>query len=274
MQISTNINALNAMKGIQAANAVITQASERISTGLRINRASDDPAGLGMADRLKTQVGSFSKVLDNLSQGTAVTQIVDDSLSRISDLLGYVRVAAVASESSTLSSSDRTAYQDAIDAYVSEIDSISSNAVWNGNSLMNTSSSMSIQSGINSGDTTSLTFDKITASELGVSSLSVSSAANASSAVDAVDTAIDAVSTYQAYIGAKSKVLSVQSSLANSNITNYSVAYGRIMNADMAQETSNLASAQIQRDAATAMLAQSGGINKELVAYLLKSVIN
>ena len=274
MQISTNLNALNAMKGIQAANAVISQASERISTGFRINHASDDPAGLGMANRLKTQVGSFTKVLDNLSQGTAVTQIVDDSLSKISDLLGYVRVAAVAAESSTLDTADRTAYQDAIDAYISEIDSISSNAVWNGTSLMNTSSSMTIQSGINSGDSTSLTFDKITASELGVSSLSVSSDSNASSAVTAIDTAIDAVSTYQAYIGAKSKVLNVQTSLANSNITNYSVAYGRIMNADMAQETSNLAAAQIQRDAATAMLAQSGGINKELVAYLLKSVIN
>lgn len=274
MQISTNINALNAIKGIYAANAVIAQSSERISTGLKINHASDDPAGLGVANRLKTQVGSFTKVLDNLSQGTAVTQIVDDSLSQISDLLGYIRVAAVASESSSLSTSDRTAYQDEIDAYVSEIDSISSNAVWNSTSLMATSSSMSIQSGINSGDTTSLVFDKITASELGVSSLSVTSASDASTAVDSVDTAIDAVTTYQAYIGAKSNVLDVQTSLANSNITNYSVAYGHIMNADMAQETSNLASAQIQRDAATAMLAQSGGINKELVAYLLKSVTN
>jgi len=274
MQISTNLNALNAIKGIHAANAVISQASERISTGLKINHASDDPAGLGVANRLKTQVGSFTKVLDNLGQGTAVTQIVDDSLSQISDLLGYVRVAAVASESSSLSTTDRTAYQDAIDAYISEIDSISGNAVWNGTSLMNTASTMSIQSGINSGDTTSLTFDKITASELGVSSLSVSSADNASTAVTAIDTAIAAVSTYQAYIGAKANVLDVQTSLANSNITNYSVAYGRIMNADMAQETSNLASAQIQRDAATAMLAQSGSMNKELVSYLLKSVMN
>jgi len=274
MQIITNLNALNAIKGLNAANAAIAQASERISTGLRVNDASDDPAGLGVANRLKTQVSSFSKVLDNLSQGIAVTQIVDDSLSQISDLLSYVRVAAVASESSSLATSDRTAYQDQIDAYITQIDSISSNAVWNGVSLMNTSSSMSIQSGINATDTTSLTFDKITASELGVNSLSVSSASNASSAVTAIDTAIAAVSTYQAYMGAKTNVLNVQTSLANSNITNYSSAYGQIVNADMAQETSNLASAQIQRDAATAMLAQSSGINKELVAYLLKSTIN
>lgn len=270
MEITTNLNAIYAAKGIHSANAAISQASERISTGLRINRSSDDPAGMGIANKLKTQVGSFSKVLDSLNQATTVTQIVDDSLSQIVDLLGYIRVAALASLSSTASSSDLTAYQAEIDEYVDEIDSIASNAVWNGTSLMATASSMSIQSGIDSGDTTTLTFDKITASELGISGLTAAS----SSAVTAIDDAIDTVTTYQAYIGAKSNVLEVQSNMANNNIANFSQAYGNIMNADMAKETSNLAAAQIQRDAATAMLAQSANINKDLVTYLLHSSWN
>jgi len=270
MQITANLNALSAVKGINVANAAISRASERISTGLRINRSSDDPAGLGIANKLKTQVGSFSKVLDSLNQATAVTQIVDDSLSQIVDLLGYIRVAAVASLSGTASSSDLTAYQAEIDEYVDEIDSISNNAVWNGTSLMNTASTMSIQSGIDSGDTTALTFDKITASELGVSSLVVAT----SSAVTSIDDAIDTVTAYQSYIGAKSNVLEVQSNMANNNITNFSEAYGNIMNADMARETGNLAAAQMQRDAATAMLAQSSNMNKDLVTYLLHSSWN
>lgn len=270
VEITTNLNAIYAAKGIHSANAAISQASERISTGLRINRSSDDPAGMGIANKLKTQVGSFSKVLDSLNQATTVTQIVDDSLSQIVDLLGYIRVAALASLSSTASSSDLTAYQAEIDEYVDEIDSIASNAVWNGTSLMATASSMSIQSGIDSGDTTTLTFDKITASELGISGLTAAS----SSAVTAIDDAIDTVTTYQAYIGAKSNVLEVQSNMANNNIANFSQAYGNIMNADMAKETSNLAAAQIQRDAATAMLAQSANINKDLVTYLLHSSWN
>lgn len=272
MQISTNLDSLRAVAALYTANAKISQASERISTGLRVNSAADDPVGLGMANRLNAQVGSFSKVLDNVSQGASMVKIVDDSLTQIQDLLGYMRVAAVAAQSSTASTSDIAAYQDSIDAYVSEIGSISGNAIWNGTSLMSTASSMSIQSGINSGDTTTLTFDKVTATVLGVNSLDVSTSASA--AVTAIDTAIDTVATYQAYIGAETNILGVQTNLANNNITNLSGAYGNIMNADMAQETANLAAAQIQRDAATAMLAQSSNINKDLVTFLLKSTYN
>ena len=280
MQISTNLNALNAIRAMYSANANISRASERISTGLRINHASDDPTGLAMANRLKTQVGSFSKVLDNLSLGTAATQIVDDSLTQMVDILSDMRVAAVASQSSTLTASDRTAYQDVIDEYVDEIDSIADNAVWNGTSLMTTASTMDIQSGTSSGDTTTLEFDKITAYSLslensaGTNLLSVTSTANADSAVDIIDDALDTINEYQAYIGAKQNVMDVQTNVANAMITSQSVAYGRIMNADMAEETAKLSAAQIQRDAATAMLTQSLSMNKDLVSFLLKSSFN
>lgn len=280
MQISTNLNALNAVKAIYSANANIAQTSERISTGLRINHASDDPTGLAIANRLKTQIGSFSKVLDNLSLGTATTQIVDDSLTQMIDILSYMRVAAVAAESSTLTDSDRTGYQDQIDEYVDQIDSIADNAVWNDSSLMTTASSMTIQSGTASGDTTTISFDKITSYSLsienssGTNLLSVSSASNATLAVGIIDDALDTLNQYQSYIGAKQNVLDVQTNVANAMITNQSVAYGKIMDANMAEETSKLAAAQIQRDAATAMLTQSLSMNKDLVTFLLKSSFN
>jgi flagellin len=272
MEIGTNPTALLAIKGVHSANAAVLKASERISTGLRVNRASDDPTGLSVANKLKTQILSMSKAIENLSQGTATTQIVDSSLSEIADLLSYMRVAAVAAESSTLSSSDRTGYQDAIDAYVDEIDSISSNAVYNDISLMNTASTVSIQASAQSGDTISVSFETITASELAVDSLDVSTAAGASSAVDYIDDALDTVNAYQSYMGAMSNVMTAQSDALSSFTTTYSTAYGNIMNADMAQETANLANAQIQLDASTAILAQSNSMNKELVSYLLKSV--
>ncbi len=280
MQISTNLNALNAVKAIYSANANIAQASERISTGLRINHASDDPTGLAIANRLKTQIGSFSKVLDNLSLGTATTQIVDDSLTQMIDILSYMRVAAVAAESSTLTDSDRTGYQDQIDEYVDQIDSIADNAVWNDSSLMTTASSMTIQSGTASGDTTTISFDKITSYSLsienssGTNLLSVSSSSNATLAVGIIDNALDTLNEYQSYIGAKQNVLDVQTNVANAMITNQSVAYGKIMDANMAEETSKLTAAQIQRDAATAMLTQSLSMNKDLVTFLLKSSFN
>ena len=137
---------------------------------------------------------------------------------------------------------------------------------------MSSASTKTIQSGINSGDSTSLSLEKMTVSSLSLTSLSVASSGDATTSVGLIDDAIDTITNYQAYIGAMENVLDFQSNLATSNITNYSTAYGQIMNADLAQETANLASAQIQRDAATAMLAQSQTMNKELVTYLLKSV--
>ncbi|WP_090046010.1 flagellin [Limnohabitans sp. 2KL-27] len=270
MQISSIQNSLTAIMSMHTAQSAVAKASERISTGLRVNSAADDPAGAGVANKLKVQVGSFSKVLDNLSQGTGIVQVVDDSLTQMVDALSSLRVASVASMG-TLSTDDRNMYQTQVDEYLAVIDSISSNAMWNGESLMSDEVTKSIQSGINSGDTTSLSLEEMTVSSLSLTELSVASTSDADASVELIDTAIGTVSNYQSYIGAMENVLDIQSNVATSNITNYSTAYGHIMNADMAQETSNLASAQIQRDAATAMLAQSHTMNKELVAYLLMS---
>lgn len=274
MYIAGNPSALAAVKAIHTANNAISQASERISTGQRINRASDDPAGLMLANRLKVQLASFSKVTDNLSMATAVTQLVDDSLSRIQDLLASMRTLAVASSSGSYSATEMAANQTQLDEYVSEIDSIANNAIWNGNSVMNgDTTSMTFQSGVTTGDSLAVNFSTMLSSSLTVDALDIStSTTTASSAIDTIDTAISAVSTYQSTMGAKQNVIAAQSSLAQSTVVNYTTAYGAIVNADMAQETANLASAQIQRDAATAMLAQSGTLNKELVNFLLKSV--
>ncbi|MFY7871248.1 MAG: flagellin [Limnohabitans sp.] len=272
MQIGSNSASLMAVNALNSANAVVLKASERISTGLRINRASDDPTGLMAANRFKTQITSMAKAIDNLSQGSAATQIVDSSLSQMVEVLGNMRVAAVASQSSTLSTSDRGGYQDAIDAYVSEIDNIADNAVWNGSSLMNTASSMSVQASAQSGDTIAVSFQKVTSTQLSLGSLSMSSASDASSAVTAIDAAIETIGAYQSYMGAMSNVMTIQSDALTSFSTSYSTAYGNIMNADLAQETANLASGKIQRDASTAMLAQSQQMSREIVDYLLKSV--
>jgi flagellin len=271
MNTINNLDSLRALAGLSQANTKVSQASERISTGLRINRASDDVGGMAVANGLKTQIGSFNKVLDNVSQGSTVTQLVDTSLSQIVDILSYMRVAAVASQSDTLSAAQRTAYQSEMDAYATSIDTIASNSTWNGTSLMTTASTMNIQTGVNSGNTTTLSFDQTTSTSLAVDSLSTTSTATAGVAVTAIDTALSTVNTYQSYIGSMANVMDAQYDVATSAITNYSSSYGTIMNADYAAETANLASAQIQRDGATAMLVQGNGLNRSLVDYLLSS---
>jgi len=275
MNTINNLDSLRAMTGLSQASTKISQASERISTGLRINRASDDVGGMAVANGLQTQIGSYTKVLDNVSQASTVTSLVDTSLSQIVDILGYMRVAAVASESGTLSPAQRTAYQDEMNAYATSIDTISANSTWNGTSLMTSASRyMDIQTGVNSGDSTRLSFDQITSASLAVGSLSTATTTTAGTARDAIDTALDTVNTYQAYIGSMANVMDAQYNVASSAITNYSASYGTIMNADYAAETAKLAAAQIQRDGATAMLVQGNGLNRSLVDYLLSSASN
>jgi flagellin len=181
---------------------------------------------------------------------------------------GGTRAPARHSASSTLSTSERAAYTNAVEAYVSAFDTIGSNTTWNGTSLMSTPSTMSVQTGVNSGDTTTLTFDKTTTTALEVNDLSLD-LADAADAVDTIDTAIDTLNVYQTYIGAMANVMESQSTVATNAITSYSAGYGAIMNADYAAETAKLAAAQIQHDGATAMLIQGNGLNRSLVDYLL-----
>lgn len=280
MQIGSNAVAQTAAYAIRNANAAVLSASERISTGLRVNRASDDPVGMMVANRIKTQFSSVVKAMDNVYQGVAMTEIVDSSLSSIVDVLANMRQTAVAAQSSTAASTDIAGYQNAMDAYVEQIDTLVGNAVWNGSSLMTSSSStVNIQAGANTADVISIGLTKtntttLFGSYLSSGTLTISSTTAAATAVNGIDAALNTVNAYQSYMGAMANVMTSQSdALTNLNL-NYSKAYGNIMNADMAQETVKLASAQIQRDAATAMLSQGNSMNKELVNYLLKSVTN
>ncbi len=277
---SYNEDAFNAVKAMTKANAAVSQASERISSGLRVNNAADDPGGLALATRLQAQVSSNSKVMDNLYQAVAVTQIVDDSLSQINDLLTNMKTLALSSATSTVDSTQRAINQVQFEDYRNTIDSIANSALWNGSSLLNgDTTSMSIHSGTGSTDTTTLNFESVLSTAIGgvikISDLDISTQAGGELALDSVkkplDNAMDSISSLQGYIGAKQNILEIQSAVASNRMTIQSEAIGHIMNADLATETANLAAGQIQQEASTAMLAQSISINKSMVSYLLNS---
>ena len=263
MQIGSNSIAQTAVRAMHSADAAMATASQRISTGLRINSAADDPAGMALGNRLKTQITSMSKAMNNVNQGIAMTQIVDGSLSQISNVLSDMYSLAAYDSSNTY-------YSDLMQSYIDEIDNISKNALWNGASLMygsDAATTENIQSGPDSNNSIQIEFQQVD------STASLINLTSSSSASDIQD-ALDEVSDYQAYIGGMTNVLTFQSDALTSVSTAYSSAYGNTMNADLAQETANLAAAQIQRDGATAMLTQANSMNKEIVAFLLKSVTN
>ena len=188
MQIGTNPIAQTAVQAIHSANAAAATASERISSGLRINRASDDPAGLVRGIQLKTQITSMAKAIDNVNLGVAMIQIVDGSLSQISNVLADMYTLASYNSGSSN-------YADLMTSYVDTIDSISKNALWNGVSLMyGSGTSKDIQAGPDSGHTISITFDQTDSASLLLDGSSITDSTSATATAAAIADALDTVS--------------------------------------------------------------------------------
>lgn len=279
MAYGLQINALVAGNALNSANAAAAKASERISTTLQINSAADDPAGLATANRLKSDISSYNAALTNINSAISMNETADTALSSIAALLADMSALAVASSTDTASDDDRTNNQTEFSAYLAQIETIASDAAYNGFGLLDGSNlSMDVQTGINAGDTTSLTFFASLTTDLGttdsLSNLDVSSASGADTAITVIAEALTTVEGYQTRTGAQANVLSYQSDLTTSNITTHTAGYGNIMDADIAAETAALAAAEIRQTASTAMVAQANSMSKELVSYLLSSYLN
>ena len=168
MIIGSSASPYASIAALNRATADVAKATERISTTLRINHASDDPGGLAMANRLKAQLGSMVKAVDNVNAGIAVQQRVDTALTTISDTLQDMRSLANSAASGTASAVDRAGYQLALASYLDEIDALAEATTWNGSSLLDgTATSMKVQGGTSSADSTSLTLFSTLTSALG-----------------------------------------------------------------------------------------------------------
>ena len=186
MIINTNTNALTSANAYRTASTAYAQANERISTQLRINSAKDDPVGLGMANKWAAKIASYAKAVDNINSGIAAVNTVDTALSSIQTKLTAMLELATTSASSTNSvvlASNQTLFA----SHMDDIDTLAGNALYNGTSLLNGDTpTLKVQSGINVGDTTTLTFGSVLSSALGtgdalaLSSLGASTTAMAS----------------------------------------------------------------------------------------------
>lgn len=271
MGIQVN-NSMTALQAMRDATKDVSTASQRISTGLRINRAGDDPGGLGRAIALKAEISSFSQVKTNLAASNSVLNQVDGSLSQISSILIEMKDLAQLSASEN-DATIRATYQSAFASYLQDIDSLASNTKVSGSSVLDgTTSSIDVQVGINAGDTKTLTFFNSTSTGLSINSLDISTTAGASTALTTLDTALDTTSSRLSTIGAYQNSLSIRGDFIDSTVLNKTIEYQGLMNADLAAETANLAAAQIRQDAASAMLSHSFRLDQDLVNYLLHSL--
>jgi flagellin len=167
MIINTNINALIASGAYKTASNAYTQASTRISTQLQVNSAKDDPVGLGIANKWAAKIASYAKAVDNINDGISAVNVADVALEEIQTLLSAMKTLATSSASST-NSATLASNQTLFASYMTDIDSIANNAYYNGTSLLNGDTpTLTVQSGINAGDTTTLTFGSVLSSALG-----------------------------------------------------------------------------------------------------------
>ncbi|CAM8657847.1 FlgL Flagellin and related hook-associated proteins [Oxalobacteraceae bacterium] len=193
LSLNTNINAMVAANAYSSATAAYSQASTRISTQLAINSAKDNPVGLAVANRWKAQIASYAKATDNINAGISAVQIADSALSEIATVLTSMKTLATSSASGTASAATRASNQTVFETYMAQIDSIAESAEYNGASLLNGDTpSIKVQTGINSGDTTTLNFSSVISSALGTGSpLALTSLGESTSALASGDLLIN-----------------------------------------------------------------------------------
>ena len=266
--------ALVALQGLRQANADMSRSAERLATGLRINQAGDDPAGIGAASKLKGEIGSYNQVKRNIGSALNDLSKVGDSLSTVMDYLVEMRTLSLAAASEA-DDDIRDTYEEQYDELVTALNDVAGDTKIGTTTVLSTATStVTVQTGINSGDTKSLSFTAVTSGVLSLSAIDIStSTATASSNIAALDTAIETVSKRMAEVGGYQSALEGSLDLADSNIIAKSSQYGNIMNADLALEATNLAAARIRQDSATAVLAQANSMNRNIADYLLNGAI-
>jgi flagellin len=275
LTVKSNTSANHALNELNKTTRSLSRNFERISSGLRISRAADDAAGLGVAENLRASSQSAMVAMRNINDGVSIIAVAEGAAGEVSDILIRMRELAVQSASETLDDDQRSYIQTEYVQLASEVDRISNVTEFNGNQLANgTLNSLNVQAGVNNtaNDVVTITLGDLTSATLGVDTgtVSMASSASASAALDAIDSAIAAVSSYRADFGAVENRLG--SALNNLEVysENTQAAESRIRDADFGYETAQLSQNQILQQAGTAILQQTKNIN-QAVTQLLQS---
>ena len=269
--VNTNLFSLNAQKNVGRVQGNLGTSIERLSSGLRVNSAKDDAAGLAISTKLSAHVRSLNQAVRNAQDGISVVQTAEGGMNEIHNILTRMRELSMQAATGTLASSDRSALNTEFADLKTEITRISDTTEFNGLKLLDGSlsaSGVSLQVGINNtaNDRISVTggsFNDIDASALGLTTAALSSidtAAHAQSMLSIVDSAISTVSTRRGSLGAVQNRLG--STISNLEIAseNLSAANSRIKDADFAIETANLTKSQIILQAGIAVLSQANSL--------------
>ena len=283
--INTNVASLTAQKNLSGSGMGLNNAIARLSSGLRVNSAKDDAAGLAIAERMQAQIKGYDVAARNANDGISLLQVADGAMGKISDNLQRMRELAVQAKNGTLNPTDRVNLNREYAELANEVNRIVTGSTFNGNNMFdapNKTLSFQVGTGNAVSDTLALNLtdnglaagnDLTTIMTNGAASIqanlnAVDTVANATTALTTLDASIDAITGIRAVVGAGQSRLEQVASFADTSSTNLQAARGRIMDADFAKETAALTRSQILQQAGTAMLAQANQLPNNVLSLL------
>ncbi len=274
IRINTNIVALTAHRHLVRNDEALGRSLERLSSGLRINKAADDAAGLAIAEKMLAQTRGLKQAGQNALDGISMIQTAEGALNETEAILQRMRELAVQAANDTMTVSDRNHLVDELNQLSQEIDRIAQTTQFNTQTLLNggtvSQSGITLQIGANSGQIMNVQIDTADATALGVyaTNLSVDNPGNASITITNLDDALTRVSSIRSKLGAM--INRLQHTIANLEVQgeNLSAAESRIRDLDMAAEVAQMTRAQILNQSSTAMLAQANQAPQSILSLL------
>ena len=284
MTVNTNLNSLNAQRNLTASQGSLATSMQRLSSGMRINSAKDDAAGVAIAERMSSQVRGMNVAIRNSNDGISLAQTAEGALGKIADALQRMRELSVQAANATNSNSDKDSLDKEFGELAKEIQRVVGGTTFNGKHVIGADAgTLTFQVGANttSNDsidivTTNLTTDATVTAVAGTDNTgagravidNTATAATIGTVIDNIDTALDTINGQRATMGASQNRFDAVVSSLHQSVESQSAARSRIMDADFAAETANLSRAQILQQAGTAMIAQANQLPQQALTLL------
>lgn len=255
MRINTNINAMQATNSMAKNSALAGNSMEKLASGLAINKAGDNAAGLAVSEKMRSQIRGMEQADKNVQDGISMVQTAEGALEEAGNIAQRMRELSVQAGNDTLSAEDRTKIKVEIDQLQEELGQIAEETKFNGNDLLK-GGDFTIQAGATS-EVRTVTMEDLADVAKGLSALDVSDNANAQSSIEAIDTALTSINTARANLGAMQNRLEATSSNLTTSIENLSTAESRIRDVDVAKEMVKLSKLNLLTQTSQAMVAQA-----------------
>jgi flagellin len=272
LRINNNVEAFNTHRVLVGSSEKAGKSMERLSSGYRINRASDDAAGLAISEKMRGQITGLAQAQRNAQDGVSLVQTGEGALNEVHAMLQRVRELRVQYGNDTLNSTDKTAIRDEVKQLATEISDIRTNTKFNGTALLNATGSKSLQVGANDSESITVSTTDLTAgtgmAEVVASATTASDSGFTSLTLSDIDTAIEEVSTKRAEFGSVQNRLDHRLANLGSYQENLIAAESRIRDVDMAKEMVNFTKNQILQQAGMSMLAQANQAPQSVLSLL------